>query len=83
MPGKEKEIQAQIEKERLAYELYSPIIKIPKDQNQTKRNMDTFFEKQGSRLAHYANTKDNNIFSDEFNSMRLRLATAATQNRSA
>ena len=40
--------------------------------------MDTFFEKQGSRLAQHANTKDNNIFSDEFNSMRLRLATAAT-----
>ena len=40
--------------------------------------MDTFFEKQGSRLAQLPTTKENNIFSNEFNSMRLKLATAAT-----
>ena len=64
--------------------MYSPVMKFPNDESSLKRNFDKYLEKQGSRLDQYATQKkreSDKEFTDEFNIARLKLATAATVNR--
>ena len=53
-PSKEKARIAEKENRRLAYEMYSPVMKFPYDESSLKRNFDKYLEKQGSRLDQYA-----------------------------
>ena len=75
--GDDQQKQAQMESLKLAYEMYGPVVQF-QNENIMKRNLEAFMEKRGSRLGQYP---DENNLTDEFNSTRLKLATAGTRNR--
>ena len=44
-PRREKAIEAEKENRRLAYEMYSPVMKFPNDEHNLKRTFDKYLEK--------------------------------------
>ena len=79
MPGKELEIYEKRENEKLAYDIYSPVIKF-QNESIAKRDMDSFFEARGSHLDKYLKF-DNQSLADEYHNNRLKMATAANSKR--
>ena len=79
----ESQKRAKIETQRLAYDMYSPVIHF-QNEKIIKRQLDSFIEKQGSRMGNYElENKDKRVFAEEFNKTRLKLATAGTKNRTS
>ena len=60
-PEREQQRLAQEENMQLAYEMYGPVIKF-QNEKIIKRNLDAFFEKQGSAQGHYEVNKDDQAF---------------------